>query len=86
MLASKNRIVLKADIKSWIKTLLSQPKVKLEQISPEVAIESCSLPGNPHLDPADRILIASARHLNAPLLSFDQKIKDYAKQGHLQII
>ena len=41
-------------------------------------------PGSPHGDPADRVIVASARHLGAPLVTADRKILAYSRQGHLQ--
>jgi PIN domain nuclease of toxin-antitoxin system len=46
-------------------------------LSPDVAIDSCNLPGVFHKDPADRIIVAAARIHNLTLLTKDQKILDY---------
>ncbi len=45
-----------------------------------------SLPGNFHRDPADRLLIATARELKVPLVTRDRRILDYAAQGHVDAI
>jgi PIN domain nuclease of toxin-antitoxin system len=44
------------------------------------------LPGDFHNDPADRIIVATARHHEAPLLTVDRAILAYAEKGHLQAI
>ena len=44
------------------------------------------LPGNLHGDPADRLLIATARELKVPLVTRDRRILDYAAQGHVDAI
>jgi len=84
MLAAKKRILISGDALSWIKKSLTLPGISLCSLSPEIAYESSNLPGNFHGDPADRIIVASARVLNGTLLTFDQKILCYAKEGHLK--
>ena len=49
--------------------------------TPEIAIDASHLPGNFHPEPADRMLIASARHPHAPIVTRDQRILTYAKNG-----
>jgi PIN domain nuclease of toxin-antitoxin system len=51
-----------------------------------MAIESCQLPGQTHGDPADRMIIATARVIGASLMTHDRAILDYARWGHLQVI
>jgi PIN domain nuclease of toxin-antitoxin system len=53
---------------------------------PEVALSAAYLPGDFHRDPADRLLIATARELDVPLVTRDRRILDYAGQGHVDAI
>jgi PIN domain nuclease of toxin-antitoxin system len=50
----------------------------LIEFSPRIAVESTQLPGEFHRDPADQIIVATARIHNCPLLTLDKKILDYA--------
>ncbi|MBT4384760.1 type II toxin-antitoxin system VapC family toxin [Candidatus Peregrinibacteria bacterium] len=86
MLESRGRISLNTDIKKWVNTCLNLQGIKLQEITPEIAIDSCNLPDNFHGDPADRIISSSARILNAKLLTFDKEILKYAKKGHLKVV
>lgn len=86
MLASKNKITFSVSLKEWIDSLLSIPGLNLVNLSPSILIESCNLTNLDHKDPADRMIISTARNLNAHLMTADQKILDYAKQGHLKVI
>ena len=86
MLVSKGRLVLDRDVGEWIGAALSQPGVRLEALSPEVAVASTRLPGTLHADPADRILAATARHLGAVLLTDDQLLLEYGKEGHIKTL
>jgi PIN domain nuclease of toxin-antitoxin system len=44
------------------------------------------LPGEIHRDPADRFLIATARHLGVPLMTIDERILAYGAAGHVQTV
>ena len=72
MLAAKGRIELQPDVDTWIRANL-QPPVRLEPLHPEVSIESCRLEDF-HGDPADRIIVATALVLGAPLITADRQI------------
>lgn len=74
------------DPQTWFATLLAKPIVRLANLTPTAAIASASLPEPLHRDPADRMLVATARELSIPLVTRDSKILDYAKAGHVQIL
>jgi len=86
MLVSKGRLVLDRDVSEWIGAALSQPGIRLEALSPEVAVASTRLPGTLRADPADRILVATARHLGAVLLTDDQLLLEYGEEGHIKTL
>jgi PIN domain nuclease of toxin-antitoxin system len=86
MLASKNRIILEGDTMEWINKALSAPGISLCPLTPEIAYESAHLPGDFHGDPADRMIVASARKLNATLVTFDQKILEYSNNGYVHVL
>lgn len=86
MLVSKGRLTLDRDIGEWIGAAVSIPGIRLEAISPEIAVASTRLPGNIHSDPADRLIAATTRHLGALLITDDQLLLDYGKAGHLKVL
>ncbi|WP_341789675.1 type II toxin-antitoxin system VapC family toxin [Rickettsia endosymbiont of Polydrusus tereticollis] len=86
MLESKGRIALSVSLADWIDKLLSIPGLNLIDLSVSVLIQSCFLTHYEHKDPADRFIIASARANNSYLLTFDQKIIQYANLGYLKIV
>lgn len=86
MLSEKERIVLSVTLSEWIDKALSIEGINIIDLSANILIESCQLPHYPHKDPADRMIIAAARHLSIALMTFDNKIIDYAKKGYLTII
>ena len=86
LLAEKGRLRLGRDVGSWIDSVLSLPGIRLMPILPAIAIDSVRLPGVFHADPADRLIIATARHHGAPLLTADRAIRAYAAGGHVSVI
>jgi PIN domain nuclease of toxin-antitoxin system len=58
----------------------------LAPIEPAIAIDSVRLPGEFHPDPADRIIVATARFHHATLLTADQAILAYGRKGHVDVI
>lgn len=86
MLEAKGRISLSRPLDDWVHAALRAPGVRLLPLSPEIAIESARLPGAPHGDPADRILMASARHLGGRLATCDRGILEYSAGGQLKVL
>jgi PIN domain nuclease of toxin-antitoxin system len=84
MLEAKQRIVFDMDCHTWASHALAAPGLSLIPLYPEIAIASTRLPGKLHGDPADRILVATARQQNCTLITADQAILDYAAEGWLQ--
>jgi PIN domain nuclease of toxin-antitoxin system len=86
MLEAKTRISFNIPCMEWIHEALSIPGLQLVPLTPEIAIESTRLPDSFHGDSADRIIAATARILNASLITKDKKILEYAKSGFLKTI
>jgi len=77
MLVGRGRIALPLPVGEWIARALQYPGMSLLELSPEIAVESTQLPGTFHRDPADQILVATARIHGCPLVTLDQKIRAY---------
>lgn len=86
MMAGKGRLTLGRELREWMTLALNRKRVRIAPLEPEIAIDAGTLPGELHGDPADRIIIATARTLVCPLLTMDDKIIRYAEQGHLRVI
>jgi PIN domain nuclease of toxin-antitoxin system len=68
------RIRLRLPLRDWLERAAAPPLVERVAISPAVAAEVAALPPGFHRDPADRIIIATARVRGATLLTCDQRI------------
>ena len=86
LLVEKGRIGLGTDIGKWVTQALDLPGVVLAPLEPSISIDSVMLPGSFHEDPADRLILATARYHEAPLLTADRAILEYADAGHVQAI
>jgi PIN domain nuclease of toxin-antitoxin system len=86
LLVARNRIGLSATPERWFQKLLAIPGVKLGDLTPDVLIASSFLPGDPPRDPADRIILATARHIGATLITRDGILLKYGQAGHVSAI
>jgi len=82
LLVGKGRLKLGADVMEWIRAALAKPGVRLVPLEPEIAVASTRLPFEMHADSADRILVATARHLGATLVTADDALLQFAGNGH----
>lgn len=86
LLAERGRLRLAQDVGEWMDAALRAQGVDVLPIEPAIAVASVRLPGGFHADPADRLIIATARHWGAPLATADRPMLAYAAAGHLQVI
>ena len=78
MLAAKGRVDLGGvSVRDWVDRVMSIPTLHVLPLTPEILLESTILPGTFHPDPADRILVATARAHEMALLTEDRKILEY---------
>jgi len=86
LLESKRRLHLHMDCLEWVRRALETPGLSLVPLIPEISVESTRLPANLRADPADRILVATARNLGARLMTRDQALLDYGRKRHARIV
>jgi PIN domain nuclease of toxin-antitoxin system len=73
-LLEKKRLGISCDPEDWINTALDMPKLRLVPLSPVLSYRSTVLPQPFHNDPADQIIVATAREENATILTKDERI------------
>jgi PIN domain nuclease of toxin-antitoxin system len=86
MLVAKDRITLQTPLLDWVREALKTPGLSLVPLTPEIAVESTRLPGNFHGDPADRIIVASARETGSTIVTRDRRILAYGEQAFVRAI
>ncbi|MDR0354156.1 MAG: type II toxin-antitoxin system VapC family toxin [Deltaproteobacteria bacterium] len=77
MLVNYRRLELPCSLSDWLNTVCNQPKVKLQEITPAIAVLSGSI--DMHGDPADRIIVATAKTLSLPLVTADHRIRNLSQ-------
>jgi PIN domain nuclease of toxin-antitoxin system len=85
MLARKGRLGLGRSVQDWAQAILENG-MKVAEISPQIAMSAGDLSSDIHGDPADRLIIATARAFGCPLVTADRQILSYASKGHLAVI
>lgn len=80
-LVELGRLQLALPVDQWLAQALQSP-VQLLPLSPEVAVGSTQLPAPFHRDPADQIIVATARFYGCPLVTLDRLIRAYP---HVQL-
>ena len=77
MLVTREKLVLSMDVETWLKTVANIEALHFHPVDIEIAAKSVALPGEFHKDPADRMIVATARKFAAPLITKDEKIRAY---------
>ena len=77
LLVRKGRLELTMPVEDWVARSEALPFIQFVPLDNRIALRSNHLPGEIHDDPADRIIIATALTLGAPLVSKDTRIRDY---------
>ncbi len=83
---AKGKLDLDDEAEAWFSRFLALPGLRLAALTPAILIASTRLPGTPPTDPVDRIIIATARALDAPVVTRDARILPYADAGHARAV
>lgn len=86
LLSAKGRLPSTRAPIALFKDVIATHGVRVEPLSPEVLVESSFLPGKIHADPADRILVATAREHDLTIVTRDRAILDYGAAGHVKTL
>lgn len=83
LLVKKERLQLSMDTDSWLEKIKSLPFVQFIPVDNTIAFKSVFLPGEFHADPADRMIVATAREKGVKLVTGDERIQKYP---HVQTV
>ena len=76
-LVEYGRLILPCPVAGWLDQALAYPGIRLLELTPRIIVESTQLPGTFHRDPADQLIVATARVYTCPLVTVDRKILVY---------
>ena len=79
----KGQLTLDRPVDEWLDIALAADGLQLLELTRPVLVDSCRLPGSFHGDPADQIIVATARRRAASLITADARIHEY---GHVKTI
>lgn len=86
LLASRGRVNLTKAPLDWFRSFVDDQNTRVLDVTPEVLVASSYLPQPLHNDPADRILIATAREHDLTIITRDQAILAYGAAGHVRVL
>ena len=73
----KGQLILDRPLDDWLDVATDRTGLHISEPTRAVLVESCRLPGGFAGDPADAIIVATARSLGAVLVTKDRRIRGY---------
>lgn len=86
LLTARGRLSLHMSAERWFDELLKAPGLRLADMPPQVLIASSFLPGAHPKDPADRIILATAREYGYRVVTRDRRLLAYSEGGFCQAL
>lgn len=79
----KKQLVLDRPIRDWLDQATGVSGLAVAELTPAILVDSCDLPQPFHGDPADQMIVATARHHHATLVTKDRNLQRYS---HVQTL
>ena len=86
LLVARGRLRLSRAPLNWFEDFVATARAEVVPLTPSIMVASSFLPDSVHGDPADRILIATARENGLAIVTRDRAILDYAREGHVAAV
>jgi PIN domain nuclease of toxin-antitoxin system len=86
LLVVRGRLTMVGRPEAWFERLLETPGLGLTAMPQTVLVRSSFLPGDPPNDPADRIIIATAREFAMRIVTRDPRLLAYSAEGHVMAL
>lgn len=86
VMARKGRFKSNLTPSRWFEQLMRAPRMTLAEVTPEMLIASSFLPNFETGDPADRIIVATAREYGFTVVTRDTALLAYGKEGYLDVL
>ena len=78
MLVQGGKVRVNGPVIQWLTRTLHVTRTAVAAFEPAIAVDAVELPAWDHRDPANRIIVATARHLGGLLVTRDSGILAYA--------
>jgi len=86
LLSERGKLVSPIAPLTWFERLVRDAKLTIAALTPSILVDCWFLPGDIHRDPADRIIIATARALDLTIITRDRPILEYAERGNVRAL
>jgi PIN domain nuclease of toxin-antitoxin system len=86
LLHARGQIRFSTTLGEWVRAALGTPGLTIADLTPEIALDASHLPGDLHPDPADRMLVSTARQMHATLVTRDERLLRYAAEGWIKAL
>ncbi len=86
LLDAAGRVRLRQPFADWLHHARAETGIAVAPLTEQVAFDSTRLPGDFHHDPADRFIVATARILDATVVTRDRRIHRYGAEGHVSVM
>jgi PIN domain nuclease of toxin-antitoxin system len=74
----KGQLALNRPLDDWLEPALAVPGLHVAELTRAILVDSCQLPQPFHGDPADQMIVATARSQNAAIVTRDSRLQQYA--------
>ena len=85
MLVAKKRVSLSKDVDLWVKEAFKGHGLFFEPLSIDILLESTQMGGDAHGDPADRLILTTAKNIRAAIMTADVKMISYCQRHNLPV-
>lgn len=82
-LVASGRIRLATSAETWIRQSIDTGRLQVAEVTSSIAIEAGSIPAAALADPMDRLLVATARTLDIPIVTHDARILEYVRTSRI---
>lgn len=86
MLIQRRRLIVTLPLQQWIQQVVESLKLQVMPLTPQIVTDSVQLPEGFHSDPADQLIVATARCMNATLITKEEKILAWAQSGFVKTL
>lgn len=82
-LAASGRLHLSSSPEAWMRQAIDAGRIRIAEVTMAIAVEAGSIPKLALPDPMDRLLVATARHLDVPIVTRDARILDHIRTSRI---
>ena len=79
------RLHFNRPLEQWVRDATGAGEIRVAELTTAIALDAGHIPRAALADPMDRLLVATARQLDATLVTSDRAILKYGDKGHVRV-